>query len=287
MPRFIYMKFYAWVNNRGMYADGFYNSLIHDKDGHIPSPLLMFTCTALGHALLECQKNQGVHPKASKSKLKVERPDRSNYFNHNNDGGKIGSFCTVTGRELLITPGVADTYTFLMNTLNTLLESYQQRVYNNSLATVKLQIPQAENPMPAVVISEEAARVDNAILLDDLASKVALEEPEIGGTDPNFPIDNNCTGDEHHFAMPGGSSIYEDDGDECEVCDGIPSANHQQRPTTDLERFDLVTSAVNGYEGEDGNNGDADGDEYADVEKEASQVDDGSTQDVDERHGTR
>jgi len=53
----------------------------------IPSPLIMFTCTALRHALLEWQKNKGVHPKASKSKLKADRPDRSEYFNHKNDGG--------------------------------------------------------------------------------------------------------------------------------------------------------------------------------------------------------
>jgi len=67
------------------------------------------------------------------------------------------------GRKLLTSPGVADTYTFLMNTWNTLPESYQQRVYKNTLATIKHQIQQAENPMPAEVISVEAARVDNAI----------------------------------------------------------------------------------------------------------------------------
>jgi len=92
-----------------------------------------------------------------------------------------------------------------MNTWTTLLESYQQRVYNNTLATVKHQIQQAENPMPAVVISVEAVRVDNAILLDYLTSEVALEEPEIGRTDPNIPIDNNCRDDELHFGMPWGS----------------------------------------------------------------------------------
>jgi hypothetical protein len=55
--------------------------MIDDKDGHIPSPLIMFTCTALRLALLEWQKNKGVHPKASKSRLTTGRPDRSNYFN--------------------------------------------------------------------------------------------------------------------------------------------------------------------------------------------------------------
>ena len=78
-----------------------------------------------------------------------------------------------------------------MNTWNTPPESYQQRVYTNTLAAVKHQIQQAENPTPAVVISVEAARVDNGVLLDYLASEVALEEPEIGSTDPNILIDNN------------------------------------------------------------------------------------------------
>jgi hypothetical protein len=46
-----------------------------------------------------------------------------------------------------------------------------------------------------------------------LASEVALEEPEIGTTDPKILIDNNCTDDELHFGMPGGTGDYEDDGD--------------------------------------------------------------------------
>ena len=247
--------------------------MIDDKDGHIPSPLIMFTCTALRHALLEWLKNKGVQPKASKPKLKADRPDRLNYFNCKNDGGKIISCCAVTGRKLLTLPGVADTYTFLMNTRNTLPESYQQSLYNITLATVKRQIQQAENTTPAVVISVEAARVVNAILLDYLTSKVALEEPEIGSTDPYIPIDNNCTDDELHFGMPGGSGDFEDKGDES---DGIPTASRRRRPATELERLDLGTSDVDGYEGEDGD------DAEADEEEEASQADDGSTQNVED-----
>jgi len=205
--RFIYIKFYHRANNRGKYADGFHNSMIDDKDGHLPSPLIMFTCTALRHALLEWQKNKGFHPKASKSKLKADRPDRSNYFNYKNDGGMNASCCAAMGRKFLTSPGIADRYAFLMNTWNTLPESYQQRVYNNTLATVKRQIQQAENPTPAMVLSVEAACVDNAILLDYLTSKVALEEPEIGSTDPNIPINNNCTDDDLHIGMPGGRGI--------------------------------------------------------------------------------
>jgi len=133
--------------------------------------------------------------------------------------------------------------------------------------------------MPAVVISVEAVRVDNTVLLDYLTSEVALEEPEIGSTDPNTPMDNNCTDDELHFGMPGGSRDSEDEGDES---DAIPTASQRQRATTELERFNLRNSDVDGYEGEDGDDVDAD------EEEEASQADDGSTQNVEDwGHSTR
>jgi len=192
----------------------------------------------------------------------------------------VRSHPAATGPKLLTSPGIADTYTFLNNTWNTLPESYQQRVYNNTLATVKRQIQQAENPTPAMVISTEPASVDNAILLDYLTSEVALEEPQIGSTDPNIPIDNNCTDDELHFGMPGGSGDYEDDGEESDEHDAIRTASWRRQPTTELERFDLGTSDFDGYEGEDGDNADADAD--ADEEEEASQADDGSTQNVED-----
>ena len=156
-----------------------------------------------------------------------------------------------------------------MNTWNTLPETYQQRVYNTTLATVKHQIQQAENPTPAVVISMEAARLDNEIPLDYLTSEVAIEEPEIGSTDPNIPIDNNCTDDEVHFGMPGGSGDFKNEGDEILA---IPTASRQRRATTEIERLDLGTSDVRGYEGADGDN--------VDEEEEASQAHDGSTQNV-------
>jgi len=122
----------------------------------------------------------------------------------------------------------------------------------------------------------EAARVDNAILLDYLTSEVALEEPEIGSTDPNIPIDNNCTDDELHFGMPGGSGDYEDGADESDERDAIPTASQRPRRATELERFDLGTSDVDGYEGDDGDDADAD------EEEEASLADDGSTQNVED-----
>jgi hypothetical protein len=96
--------------------------------------------------------NQGGNPKASKSKLHADRPDHSYYFNPLIDGGNMASSCTVMGLKVLTTPGVADSYTFLLNTQNTLPESYQWRVYNNTFDTVMYQVEQAENQTPAGVI---------------------------------------------------------------------------------------------------------------------------------------
>ena len=93
IPGSIYIKSYYRANNRGEYADGLYNSMIDDKDSHIPSPLIIYTCTALRHAPVEWQINKGVHPKASKLKLKVDIPDRSKYFNYKNDSDKNASCC--------------------------------------------------------------------------------------------------------------------------------------------------------------------------------------------------
>jgi hypothetical protein len=71
------------------------------------------------------------------------------------------------------------------------------------------------------------------------------------------------------------SGDYDDQGDEREVRDTIPTASRRRRPATELERFDLGTFDVDGYEGEDGDN--------VDEEAEASQADDGSTQNVEDR----
>jgi hypothetical protein len=59
-------------------------------------------------------------------------------------------------------------------------------VYKNTLSTLKGQIQQAENRTPAVVISVEAARIDNDILLDYVTFEVALEEPEFKSTQRNI-----------------------------------------------------------------------------------------------------
>jgi hypothetical protein len=142
-------------------------------------------------------------------------------------------------------------------------------VYNNTLATVKRQIQQAENPTPAVVISVEAVYVNNAIRLDYLTSEVSLVEPEIGRTVSNIPIDNNCTDDGQHFRMPGCSGDFADESD---GSDAIPTARQRRRAATELDRFHLGTSDVDGYEGEAGD------DAVADKEEEASQAEDESMQ---------
>ena len=56
--------------------------------------------------------------------------------------------------------------------------------------------------------------------------------------------------------------------------DVIPSASQRRWPTTELKRLDLGTGHVDGYKGNDGDDG------YADEEDKASQADDGSTQNV-------
>jgi len=127
-----------------------------------------------------------------------------------------------------------------------------------------------------VVISVEAAGVANAILVEYLASEVALEEPEIGCTGQDIPRDKDCTDDELHFGIPGGSGDYEDANDERAVHEAIPTANGRRRPTTELGRFDLRTTDVDGYVGEVGD------DVYVDEEEEASQADEGSTQNLED-----
>jgi hypothetical protein len=101
-----------------------------------------------------------------------------------------------------------------------------------------------------------------------------LEEPEIGSTNPNIPIDNNCVNDELHFGMPGCSSDYQDKGDKSNKCDAIPIASRQRWASTELEKFDRGTSDVDVDEGEDGKDPDAD------EEEEVSQADDASLQNV-------
>jgi hypothetical protein len=236
----------------------------------------MITSAKLRHALLEWQKNQDVHPTASKSRLISDRPDHSKYFKQKRDSGKNASCCAATGRKLLTMPGVGDTYRFWMNTWNTLPESYQPRVYNNNFPTHKRQIQQADSTIPAIVIGVDTARVDNVIHLHSWHSKVPLEEPEIGCTHPIIPIHTNCTYDENNCGLPGGRGDYEKDGDDSNMRNAIPTASCLRWPTTDLEIYDLGTWYVDRNKGEDGN------DMAADEDEEALHLDDGSTQNMED-----
>jgi len=159
-----------------------------------------------------------------------------------------------------------------MHSWNTLPESYQQTVYEHSQATVKCQIRQAENATPAMVISNTAAHIDNAIPLDTTTSKSMIEEPEIGLTDTNVPIDNNCTDDELYCGMPGCSGHSKHEGGKCNEGDDIPTSRRRWWTLTEIQRYDLGTSDVDGYGVNDGDI------EDADEMEETSQADDGSMQ---------
>jgi hypothetical protein len=121
-----------------------------------------------------------------------------------------------------------------MNTCNTQPESYHHRVSNNTLAPVKRQIQQVENPTHAMVIRVEAAPVEDAILLDNLTSEVGLEEPEIGCTGPNIMIENNYNDDKLHSEMPGCRGDYKDESDESDERDAIPTTGWQRLASTEL-----------------------------------------------------
>jgi hypothetical protein len=69
--------------------------MIDNQDDHIPAPLIVFTTTALRHALLEGRMKTGVFPNASKLKLNGVKPEYSYYFNYKYDGGKNASCCGV------------------------------------------------------------------------------------------------------------------------------------------------------------------------------------------------
>jgi hypothetical protein len=86
------------------------------------------------------------------------------------------SCCTETGRKLFTSCGITVTFADRMNTWNTLPESYQRSAYKFTPVTVKRQIQQAENLLPAVVISLEMAGVSNTIRVDDLTSKVPSKD---------------------------------------------------------------------------------------------------------------
>jgi len=149
-----------------MYADELYKSMLDDKDGNIPSPLIIDMCIALRHDLLQWQKSKSVEQKASKTKLKADRPHRMNNFNLMNVVGMIASCYAAIGRTSITSPGVADTYSFLKTTWNTLPEIYQQGEYTNTLAIVECPIEQVENPIPTALIILKAESTDNAIVHD-------------------------------------------------------------------------------------------------------------------------
>jgi hypothetical protein len=206
---YIYTTFHHQVNISSEFADRFCNSMIDDKDSHIPLPQIIFSFPMLSHAFLDWLKNNSVHRKASKSKLKSGRPDLFNYFNSMNVGGKNASCCGAMGPKLICLAVIAHKNIVLMNTWNMLPESYEQRVNTNTVAALKHQIQQAENTTPAVVTSIEGVWVDNIIVLHILTFELEYERPQNGSTNGNILISNNCMDNKLQSGMPGGSWDYE------------------------------------------------------------------------------
>ena len=147
-------------------------------------------------------------------------------------------------------------------------------MYKNTLATVKCQIQQEENPTPVMVISTKTACFDNALLLDYVTCKVALVEPEIKSTEPNILIVNKCTKDELDVLLPGGSRDYEVKGNESDEHNAIPTAIRRSQAATDLKGLDLGTSNVHRYTDAFRDNADVD------EEKQASQANNESMQNL-------
>jgi len=82
--------------------------------------------------------------------------------------------------------------------------------------------------------------------------------------------------------MPGGSNAYDHVGDKIDQSDSFTTTSWRWRAATKLVRFDLGTSDVNRYEGDDCDDADAD------EEEQSSQANNGSTQTLEDLgHSTR
>jgi hypothetical protein len=134
------------------------------------------------------------------------------------------------GHTWLTYPAFEDTYRFLENSWYALLESYQQRLNSNSLATVERMSQHADNPALPMVISLQVACVNNAILLDNLTSQMAIEETEIRRSNRNIPIDYHYANAELHFRMLGDSEDDQADRNDSDKRDAIPTASQGHSP---------------------------------------------------------
>jgi hypothetical protein len=69
--------------------------------------------------------------------------------------------------------------------------------------------------------------------------------------------------DKLYFGMPVGSQDYEVTADECDQHHVIPTTSQGRWAMTELERFDLERSDVNGFQGDNCNNADVDEEDEA------------------------
>jgi hypothetical protein len=72
-----------------------------------------------------------------------------------------------------------EVYRYLMNTWNGLPDAYRTRVYQNTLAAVKVRIIDADSTTHDVPIPTAAAVVDPLLLDDFLVSEPPLQQPTI------------------------------------------------------------------------------------------------------------
>jgi hypothetical protein len=77
------------MRKHGRHSEGFHDWIQEQT----PPALIVLTCTALHHVLMEWQRNGGLAPTKVESddfEIRRKRPEWEYYFNRNNDGGKCG-----------------------------------------------------------------------------------------------------------------------------------------------------------------------------------------------------
>jgi len=70
--------------------------------------------------------------------------------------------------------------------------------------------------------------IEPLVSFSDITSLLPLSPTLDRARYTNIPIENNCTDDELHFGMPGGSGNYEDEGDKSDERNAIRTASRRQ-----------------------------------------------------------
>ena len=168
-PQYIFYQFFKRQRKCGKHADGFH----HWMREKMPMVLVVLTCTALYHALMEWEKNKAA-PLQKPDTIESsgwKRGEWEYYFTQLNDGGLFSQIVTATP-IFLHSPEI---YTQLMNTWNGLPPHYWKKV----LATVRASLnglilrDVGRSNAPAEAIDT------HGISYNRTAMEALLEEPEI------------------------------------------------------------------------------------------------------------